>query len=252
MREKTVGIKRIKLDQDAQRKKLSVPLALKSRKRSREKRRGHEDSVRGTGRGRAAIKTKAGTLERGAGVDDSAPVNSTSFSVTHIHEKFTGGEPGTGNVHTFSGGLFRIPGHRLGSQQLSSASSPCDQLGRNPVPLFPHTLVWAYVENDFNFEKGWSLHWGAHNPAICITMPSPQGERKAGRRRIFLSCLVLQFSVGFPYNVSWRNLSRTALRAHPVSCIPGRELLPSRKCLPQCLLRGCEPECMVGTQANVN
>lgn len=116
MHEKTVGIKRIKLDQDAQRKKLSVLLALKSRKRSREKRQGHEDSVRGTGRGRAAIKTKAGTLERGAGMDDSAPVSSTSFPVTRIHEKLTGGEPGTGNVYIFSGGLFRIPGRRLVSQ----------------------------------------------------------------------------------------------------------------------------------------
>lgn len=48
----------------------------------------------GRERGQIVIKTKAGMLERGAGMGDSVPPNPTaSFLVTHVHPKLTGEEP---------------------------------------------------------------------------------------------------------------------------------------------------------------
>lgn len=124
MHKNMMGIKITKLGQETQKKKLSVPLAGQSRKRSRREETRPGGQCLRDRRGRAAIKTKVGTLERGAGVGDSTRVYSTSFPVTQVHAQFTGREPRARNVHAFSGGLFRVPGPRLVSRPLSPVSSP--------------------------------------------------------------------------------------------------------------------------------
>ena len=79
----------------AQRKKLFILLMLEGRKRSREKVQDHEDSLRGTQRGKAVIGTKAGIQGREVGLENNTLKDIKGLRILphhpHAHKAHTWG-----------------------------------------------------------------------------------------------------------------------------------------------------------------